>query len=86
MVRRERGEGYSEPSGTGLAREVALAQQDRTPQSRGLCSAPVHDRFRSQRCRGRLSYLHQSSDHLPDLGHKFIHNATNTSSPSSSLR
>lgn len=86
MMRMERGEGYSEPSGTGLAREVALAQQDCIPQSRRLCRAPFQGWFRSQLYRGRLYYLYQSGDHCPDLGHKFIHNGTNTPSPRSSLR
>ena len=40
MMRRERGEGYSEPSGTGLAREVALAQ---AVDSAALLSTTVSD-------------------------------------------
>lgn len=53
MVRMERGEGCSEPSGAGLAEEEIQLQQDSTAQCLRLCKAPA-----PQLCSGRLYYLH----------------------------
>lgn len=48
MTRMERGEGRLEPSGTGLAAEVAQSSQDSTAQheilgSAGCCTTAVSD-------------------------------------------
>lgn len=53
MARMERGEGCSEPSGSGLAEEEVQSQQDSTAHCRRLCKAPA-----PQLCSRRFYYLH----------------------------
>lgn len=88
MMRMERGEGCSESSGTGLAGEVAQAQQDHTIQSLRLCKAPAPRPLHTTALqRQSLLPASQSGDqNCPDFGHKFIHNATNAPPPNSSLK